>query len=181
MCQILIQTLCQQWEKDQRGEPFAALRNQVPAAALVNPAKLKPSDKDNGIRLILEQRGDNRSTSVYPTGRFEFGSVTEIGTQLDRLLIYHDQPGWICWRLNGEFKQWNLADGWAALEYQHRYRVEELQDGNPVIYWLYERIVINVAVLDSEAKLDNNTTDNCPALSSFLSPPGLLVSLPDQF
>ena len=183
MSKILIQTLCQQWEKDQRGEPFATARNQVPTTALVNPDNLEQSEIDDGIKIVLEQRGEHRTTSVYPKSRFEFKAVPAMGTQLDRLLIYRDKPGWICFRLDGEFKQWNLQDGWAQLEYQHRYRVEDLQDGKEVIYWLYERVVINVALVTSTAELNNTSDkdDKCPELNSFLSSPGLAVTLADQF
>ncbi|WP_420591145.1 hypothetical protein [Bacterioplanoides sp.] len=183
MPKILIQTLCQQWEKDQRGESFETARNQVPTTALVNPENLEPLKLDNGINIILEQRGEHRPTSVYPKSRFDLKAVPAMGTQLDRLLIYRDKPDWICFRLDGEFKQWNLKDGWAQLEYQHRYRVEDLQNGKEVIYWLYERVVINVALITSNVELNNTSdkTDNHPELNSFLSSPGLVVTLADQF
>lgn len=182
MSNILIQTLCQQWEKDQRGEPFATARNQVPSTALANPDNLNKLIIDNGITVFVEQRGEHRSTSVYPRSRFEINTVPAMGAQVDRLLIYRDKPGWICFRLDGEFKQWNLQDGWAQLEYQHRYRVEDTQGGKEVIYWLYERVVINVALITSDSVLNNTSdkNDNSPELNSFLSNPGLTVTLPDQ-
>ena len=139
----LVQIHCQQWEKSQRGEPYASLRHSHPDRTAIRPIQQLPHiPLGNGQQLRLDIHGDDRPSALYPDGRFRLKKVGGLGWQLDRVLFYQQQDGAVCLRhSSGEFDQWQLHDGWLQYRYQQRYRVEE----SDALYWLYEQVVINLA------------------------------------
>ncbi len=157
----LVQIHCQQWEKSQRGEPYASLRHSQPErSAIASIQQLPHIPLGNGQQLRLDIHGDDRPSSRYPDGRFRLKKVGGQGWQLDRVLFYQQQDGAICLRhSSGDYVQWQLQDGWLQYRYQQRYRVEEPD----AIYWLYERVIINLAYFPHSNGQSQIFTEQSPA------------------
>ncbi|GAA6135256.1 hypothetical protein NBRC116188_20460 [Oceaniserpentilla sp. 4NH20-0058] len=158
---LIFQLTLKQWDKSQRHDAF---QTAIANATNVYPIQSKPEFRLFELPCVFDQHTlDFTTEPLEPTsaehiignqaGRPIKQSLLEDGSaKLDRFIISNQQNSI---QLAYEDEEGNISkiggfkNGWIQAQYQWRYRVEK----NNEIFWLYEEVTLNAALVD-EIKQD---------------------------
>ena len=139
MQKLILQIIIRQWDKSQLSEKHKQLRKDLPERYPISSSASVISDG----QIMLDQHGDDVTGN-----RIRYQLIDENSFLIDRLRInlisktvefksrlHADEPPMQLTTING---------GWIQCQYQWRYRVEE----GGFIYWLYEKVIINISFLN---------------------------------
>ena len=134
MNRLVLQIIFRQWDKGQRSEQETQQRAALPDRY---PVKVPPAQTLDAGDIILDQHGDDRLGNrlqyrQYPDQRFVIDRF-HIDRANHRLAYDND---------TALLTLGPLATPWIQCRYQWRYRVEE----GGMIYWLYETVILNMAI-----------------------------------
>ncbi len=141
MSTLIFQIHIKQWDKSQRSPVDVATRASIPTAYLITG---KPKYFILDKPCIVEQHGDDKPTSAYPTGRIKNALLADGSVRIDRFHISNND-GVIDLSYAADNQQpviiGRLNQGWIQARYSWRYAVEE----GGQFYWLYEEVTFNAA------------------------------------
>ena len=140
ICQIVIK----QWDKSQLTHSHVTARAALPDRyTILAKPDLKLSNKD----CIIDQHGDDLSTSVYKDGRIKTIKPSDRQIRFDRFEISADRDREVLWYVTKDKSPEMIASfdqGWIQCRYNWRYGVEE----STQFYWLYEELILNAVIME---------------------------------
>ena len=157
MSTLLFQLVLKQWDKSQRQpEQQAAIASKPIIYPIVSQPEFmlfetpcvldqhvldftqEPLDVIDAQLLSAKDAGRTISKTVLQDGRAKLDRfiITKAGENIQ--LSYEDEEGIIT-------EIGNLENGWIQAKYEWRYRVEK----NNEIYWQYEEVILNAALVDT--------------------------------
>ena len=145
MNHLIFQVHIKQWDKGQRSPADSAARAAQPDRL---PIAAAPQYQVLNCACVVDQHGDDLATNKYPRGRLQTSMLADGSILLDRfqvsrvgeklMLAYRDKQA-------APVELGCLNDGWIQARYQWRYSVEQ----GGALYWLYEEVILNAALVES--------------------------------
>ncbi len=144
MSVLVFQIVIKQWDKGQGSPEHIAARAAIPVRYAV---ATKPAYYVLDKPCIVDQHGDDISTSVFKSGRIKYGMLPDGRIRFDRFQV--------CGKEDGDILEYVSVDkgcqtigplnqGWIQCQYGWRYSVEEVG----MRYWMYEEVTLNAACMD---------------------------------
>jgi hypothetical protein len=144
MSVLVFQLVIKQWDKGQSSPEHVAARGTIPIRYSV---VTKPVYYVLNKPCIVDQHGDDISTSVFKNGRIRYGMLPDGRIRFDRFQVCAKEDGDVL-EYASEDKGCQtigpLNQGWIQCQYRWRYSVEEAG----MCYWMYEEVTLNAACLD---------------------------------
>lgn len=134
MNRLILQIIVRQWDKGQRSEQETQRRAALPDRYAV---KIPPAQTLDSENIIVDQHGDDRLGN-----RLQYRQEPNQLFVIDRFCIDRENNRLVYDNDSTLLTLGPLSNPWTQCRYQWRYRVQE----SGMIYWLYEMVILNVAL-----------------------------------
>ena len=141
---LIFQLVIKQWDKSRRTASDEAARAAIPIRYTI---VAKPDFYVLDKPCIVDQHGDDITTSIFKNGRIKYGMLPDGRIRFDRFQVCAKQDGDVLEYLSQGTRSKAIGllnQGWIQCQYNWRYGVEE----GGLNYWMYEDVTLNAVCTD---------------------------------